>query len=117
MMFPLRGADGVFRPFLTRVMPLKDEQGRVLQWFGTNTDVSEQQAAADALRASEQALREARDDLEQRVQARTADLAQKASQLQALTAELTLAEQRERQRLARCSTTASSSSWWPPSSG
>jgi PAS domain S-box-containing protein len=42
MTFPLRGADGVFRPFLTRVLPLKDAQGRVQQWFGTNTDVSEQ---------------------------------------------------------------------------
>jgi PAS domain S-box-containing protein len=51
MVFPLRGADGAFRPFLTRVLPVKDEQGRVLQWFGTNTDVSEQKAAEDALRA------------------------------------------------------------------
>jgi PAS domain S-box-containing protein len=45
MTFPLRGANGVFRPFLTRVMPLKDAQGRVQQWFGTNTDVSEQTQA------------------------------------------------------------------------
>jgi PAS domain S-box-containing protein len=51
MVFPLRGADGAFRPFLTRVSPVKDEQGRVLQWFGTNTDLSEQKAAEDALRA------------------------------------------------------------------
>ena len=35
MIFPLRGADGVFCPFLTRVMPMNDEQGRVQQWFGT----------------------------------------------------------------------------------
>jgi PAS domain S-box-containing protein len=48
MTFPLRGADGVFRPFLTRVMPLKDAQGRVQQWFGTNTDVSEQKRAEEA---------------------------------------------------------------------
>jgi len=48
--FPLRGADGAFRPFLTRVMPLKDEQGRVRQWFGTNTDVSEQKRAEESLR-------------------------------------------------------------------
>ena len=41
MEFPLRGADGSFRSFLTRVIPLKDEQGRVLRWFGTNTDVEE----------------------------------------------------------------------------
>ncbi len=40
MEFPLRGADGVFRPFLTRVMPLKDSAGLVLRWFGTNTDIS-----------------------------------------------------------------------------
>jgi len=40
MEFPLRGADGVLRPFLTRVMPLRDAQGRVRQWFGTNTDIS-----------------------------------------------------------------------------
>ena len=48
MTFPLRGADGVFRLFLTRVVPLKDEQGRVQQWFGTNTDVSEQKRAKEA---------------------------------------------------------------------
>lgn len=57
MTFPLRGADGVFRPFLTRVMPLKDEQGRVRRWFGTNTDVSEQKRAEEALRGSEQRYR------------------------------------------------------------
>jgi PAS domain S-box-containing protein len=41
MTFPLRGADGIFRPFLTRIIPLKDAAGRVHRWFGTNTDVSE----------------------------------------------------------------------------
>jgi PAS domain S-box-containing protein len=49
MVFPLRGADGGFRPFLTRVQPLKNAQGRVLRWFGTNTDISEQQRIADSL--------------------------------------------------------------------
>ena len=49
MVFPLRGADGVFRPFLTRVSPLRDGGGRVLYWFGTNTDIGEQKRAeADA---------------------------------------------------------------------
>jgi PAS domain S-box-containing protein len=41
MEFPLRAADGSFGVFLTRVMPLKDANGRVLRWFGTNTDISE----------------------------------------------------------------------------
>ena len=41
MDFPLKSADGEFRSFLTRVTPLRDEQGRVVRWFGTNTDVEE----------------------------------------------------------------------------
>lgn len=41
MEFPLRGADGQFRWFLTRVNPLRDADGRVLRWFGTNTDVDQ----------------------------------------------------------------------------
>jgi signal transduction histidine kinase len=50
MEFPLRGADGKFRRFLTRVFPLKDPSGQVLQWLGTNTDVTALVEAQDALR-------------------------------------------------------------------
>lgn len=57
MVFPLLGADGVFRPFLTRVMPLRDAQGRVVRWFGTNTDISEQRRIEEALRQSEERYR------------------------------------------------------------
>jgi len=53
MIFPLRGADGLFRAFLTRVSPLKDEDGRVLHWFGTNTDITRQREAEEALRAAD----------------------------------------------------------------
>lgn len=49
MVFPLRGADGVFRPFLTRTIPLVEEDGRVVRWFGTNTDISKQKDAEIAL--------------------------------------------------------------------
>jgi PAS domain S-box-containing protein len=41
MEFPVRGADGKYRSFLTRVLPLRDKEGRVVQWFGTHTDVTE----------------------------------------------------------------------------
>ena len=54
MVFPLRGADGIFRPFLTRIMPLRDAQGKVVRWFGTNTDISEQRRTEEALRDSEE---------------------------------------------------------------
>jgi PAS domain S-box-containing protein len=57
MIFPLRGADGLFRPFLTRIQPFKDAQGRVLRWFGTNTDVGELKRTEEALRASEERYR------------------------------------------------------------
>lgn len=40
--FPLRGADGVYRPFLTRAVPIRDEAGRVTRWFGVNIEISEQ---------------------------------------------------------------------------
>jgi PAS domain S-box-containing protein len=49
MVFPLRGADGRFRRFLTRVMPLRDEHGAIVHWFGTNTDIEDQKRAEEAL--------------------------------------------------------------------
>jgi PAS domain S-box-containing protein len=57
MEFPLRGKDGVFRRFLTRVMPLNDDEGNVLQWFGTNTDVAELARIEAQLRESEERYR------------------------------------------------------------
>jgi PAS domain S-box-containing protein len=57
MVFPLRGADGQFRPFLTRARPLRNEAGKVVRWFGTNTDIAEQRAIEAALRESEERFR------------------------------------------------------------
>lgn len=40
--FPLRGRDGSYRWFLSRAMPIRDETtGKVVHWFGTNTDITE----------------------------------------------------------------------------
>ena len=57
MVFPLRGADGVYHPFLTRVVPVRDRDGKIARWFGTNTDISEQRKIEEALRESEDQLR------------------------------------------------------------
>ncbi len=61
MVFPLRRADGQFRPFLTRVNPLTDEGGTILYWCGTNTDITELREAREALAVSEERLRLALD--------------------------------------------------------
>ncbi len=45
----LKGMDGSYRWFLVQALPLKDSQGRVQQWFGTNTDIDERKAAEAAL--------------------------------------------------------------------
>ena len=55
--FPIRGKDGNYRWFLSRAMPIRDERGEVVRWFGTNTDITEQRDAEEALRASEERLR------------------------------------------------------------
>ena len=60
MVFPLRGADGSFRRFLTRVNPVRDSRGQVVHWFGTNTDVESERRASEAnaeLRQREQLAR------------------------------------------------------------
>lgn len=55
-----RGQDGMLRWHLSRAMPLRDASGRIVRWFGTNTDVHDQKLAAQEysrLLASEQHLR------------------------------------------------------------
>jgi PAS domain S-box-containing protein len=56
--FPLKGSDGRFRTFFTRAAPLRDDSGRIVQWFGTSTDVSLLEEAEKSARESEQRLRE-----------------------------------------------------------
>ena len=62
MLFPIKAADGSFRPFLTQAMPMLDDAGNIYQWFGTNTDISEQQRAEEALKESEERFRNMAED-------------------------------------------------------
>jgi len=88
-----RRADGGYRWHLSRALPVRDAQGRIIRWYGTATDIHDTKMAQEALRESERRLRDLNETLEDRVAERTA-------QLRTLAAELAFAEERERQRLA-----------------
>ena len=62
MVFPLKAADGTFRHFLTRVLPMRNDEGEIYQWFGTNTDISKQQETETALKESEERFRNMAED-------------------------------------------------------
>ena len=55
----LRRADGEFRWHHARCEPLRDRQGRVIQWYGLSVDIEERKQAEDRLRRSEAYLAEA----------------------------------------------------------
>ena len=73
--FPLRGADGEYRRFLSRAFPIRDAEGSITRWFGTNTDVEEVKRTQDA-------LSQAQEKLELRVAERTAKLSEAVAQME-----------------------------------
>ena len=98
--FPLRGRDGTYRWFLSRALPIRNADGRIDRWFGTNTDITQLRNIQASLRDSEEQLRSFSGQLEKLVQERTEELMQSQHRLRVLATELNLAEQRERKRLA-----------------
>ena len=59
----LRRADGEYRWFLVRTVPLRDEQGNIVKWYGTSTDIEDRKRAEDALRESEEKFRQFADNV------------------------------------------------------
>jgi PAS domain S-box-containing protein len=52
----VRRADGNFHRFLIKKVPLSDQNGQIVRWYGTGVDIEEQKKAEDALRVSESYL-------------------------------------------------------------
>lgn len=72
--FPLRRHDGEYRWFLSRALPVRDDEGRIVRWCGTNTDVTEQKQLQEQ-------LERAYSDLEAKVMFRTLDLEREVQEL------------------------------------
>ena len=47
-----RGADGMYRWFLSRGVPLRDAEGRIVRWYGTNTDIEDRKRTEEQLERS-----------------------------------------------------------------
>ncbi len=52
----IRRADGVYRWWLTRGVPIKDDKGNILKWFGTCTDIHDLKVAEQEIITSNRAL-------------------------------------------------------------
>ena len=62
--FPLKGEDGNYRWFLTRITPIRDAQGNLIRWFGTNTDVTERINRENELEITMDELKRSNEELE-----------------------------------------------------
>jgi signal transduction histidine kinase len=52
----LRRADGEYRWFLVRTEPQRDEQGKIVKWYGVSTDIDDRKRAEQAVKESQQLL-------------------------------------------------------------
>ena len=59
----MRRFDGVYRWFLFRANPLRDEAGKIVRWYGTNIDIEDRKSAEQTVRASEVNLRQIIDSI------------------------------------------------------
>jgi PAS domain S-box-containing protein len=65
---------GTYRWHLARALPVREESGAIVRWYGTATDIDDHKRAEHALRESEWNLRVLRSELETHVAKRTTEL-------------------------------------------
>jgi PAS domain S-box-containing protein len=85
--YRLRGRDGQYRWFRARAVPLRDQEGKVLRWYGTCADIHDSKLL-------EHSMRDSAAELERMVDERT-------SALRLLSSRLMTMQDDERRRIAR----------------
>jgi formate hydrogenlyase transcriptional activator len=63
----LRRRDGMYRWFLVRVEPFRDESGKIIRWYGTSTDIEALKQTEAKLREEERDLRRITDSIPQAI--------------------------------------------------
>ena len=94
--FPLKGKNGDYRWFLTRITPITDEYGKVQRWFGTNTDITVRKNIEENLQITMEELKQSNKELEQFAYITSHDLREP---LRMITSFLQLLERRYKDRL------------------
>jgi PAS domain S-box-containing protein len=69
----LRRFDGEYRWFLFRYEPLRDTSGKIVNWYGTNTDIEDLKRAEQKLRESEEEFHRITDVIAQGIVVLSAD--------------------------------------------
>jgi PAS domain S-box-containing protein len=72
--FPLRSQEGQYRWFLSRAVPIKDEKGKVVRWFGTNTDITTHKLLTQQLEKKNRQLTIINNDLDNFIYTASHDL-------------------------------------------
>ena len=49
-----RSGDGTYHPHIGRALPLRDPEGKITKWFGSNTDITDRKHAEEALKAAKE---------------------------------------------------------------
>ncbi len=75
-------ANGNFRWFLARAVPLTGKNGKVLNWFGTSTDIESRKQMEEALQDAQERLSRHAQELEDRVAERTIRLTETIGELE-----------------------------------
>jgi PAS domain S-box-containing protein len=85
--YRLRSKDGTYRWFRSRAVPIRDQQGQIVKWYGTCSDIHDSKLL-------EQSIRDNAAELEKMVDRRT-------DELRRLSVRLMTMQDQERRRLAR----------------